>query len=170
DAWPQAARLPFAPGLLEGVERLAVGEVAYRVHGDGEARGGAAADDLDQLLAARDLDAGAVQHAGRLRPERSVHESLQVADANELVSEAASDVERGELFDLLRRQRLPHAQVKRAFVAQPLPDAERAEPAVLVVHRGDAARNRDPDSLPRGVDHLFLRRPDVRVPEVPRAL
>src|SRR5207237_1966442 len=98
--------------------------------------------DLDQLLAARDLDAGAVQHACRLRPERSVHEGLQVTDAYELVSEAASDVERGELFGLLRRQRLPHAQVERAFVAQPLPDAERAEPAVLVVHGGDTTRNR----------------------------
>src|SRR5712691_1211782 len=74
DARSEAEWLPHAARLLEGVECLAVGEVADRVHGDGESCGCAAADDLRQLLATGDLDTGAVEHASRLRSERPVHE------------------------------------------------------------------------------------------------
>ena len=55
DPLPQAARLPDVARLLERVERLAVRAVADRVHADGPAGLGAGADDLRELLAARDL-------------------------------------------------------------------------------------------------------------------
>ena len=119
---------------------------------------------------ARDLDAGAVEHPCCLRAERAVHERLQVADPNEVVAEAAADPERRELVHLLGGDRLPHAQVQRAFLAEALPDAERAEPAVLVVDRGDAARDRDAHAFAGGLDHLVLGRPHVLVAEVPGAL
>ena len=57
DPLPQPARLPGIARLLERVERLAVCPVADRVHSDGEACLRAAAHDLGQLLAARDLHA-----------------------------------------------------------------------------------------------------------------
>jgi len=136
---------------------------------DREAGLRAAADDLHELFPARDLDAGAVEHARGLRAERSVHERLQIADAHQVVAEAAADVQVGELFDLFRRHRLPDAEVERAFLAEALPDAERSEPAVLVMDRRDPPRNCDADALARGLDQLVLGRPYVRVAEVPGA-
>src|SRR5439155_2504837 len=136
----------------ECVECLAVGEVADRVDSDGKSRRRAAADDLDERFAAGDLDAGAVEHAGGLRAERAVHERLQIANADEVVPEAAPDSKRGELVHLFRGQRLPDAEVERAFLAQALPDAERAEPAVLVVDGRDPARDRNADAVARGLD------------------
>ena len=50
---------------LERVERVAVRAVADRVHADRPARLGALAHDLLELLAARDLDARAVEHPAR---------------------------------------------------------------------------------------------------------
>src|SRR5438552_260402 len=67
-------------------------------------------------------------------------------------------------------QRLPDAELERALLAQPLPDAEGAEPAVLVVHGRDSAGHGDAYPLARRLDQLVLRRPDVRVAEVPGAL
>ena len=138
--------------------------------GDGETGGCAAADDLDEPGFARDLDAGPVEHACGLRPERAVHERLQVADPNEVVAEAAADPERLELVHLLGGDRLPHPQVQRPLLPESLPDAERAEPAVLVVDRGDAARDRDAHAFAGGLDHLVLGGPHVLVAEVPGAL
>ena len=61
DPMPQPLRLPRLAGRLERVERIPVRPVADRVHADGPAALGAAADDLLELLAARDLDARAVE-------------------------------------------------------------------------------------------------------------
>ena len=54
DPVPEPARRPLVPRRLERVERLAVRAVADRVHGHGPARARARADDLGQLVAARD--------------------------------------------------------------------------------------------------------------------
>src|SRR2546422_5074727 len=161
--------MPLRTRLLERVECFAVGEIADRVDCDREAGLRAAPDDLRKLFLARDLDAGAVEHARRLRAEGSVHERLQVADAHEVVAEAAAHVQVGELVHLVRRQRLPDAEAERAFLAQALPDTERAEPAVLVVHGRDPARNCDADAFACGLDQLVLGRPYVGVAEVPGA-
>ena len=126
-------------------------------------------NDLDELLLARDLDTGAVEHARRLRAERSVHERLQVPDADEVVAEAAADAQVGELAHLFSRQGLPDAQVEVSFFAETLPDGERAEPTVLVVDGGHPSGDRDVDSFARRVEQLVLRRPDVRVAEMPGA-
>src|SRR5919197_773932 len=123
--------MPVAARCFERVERLPIGQIADAVHRYGQPGAGAGADDLDELVATRDLDAGAVHQPGGLRPERPVHERLQVAEADKLVAEAAAQMERRGVLDLVGRERLPDAQVQRTLVAQPLPDAERAEPAVL---------------------------------------
>ena len=57
DPRPEPERRPLVAGLLEGVERVAVREVADRVHRDRPAGARAGAHDLGELLAARDLDA-----------------------------------------------------------------------------------------------------------------
>ena len=75
-----------------------------------------------------------------------------------------------EPVEVVPGQRLPDAQAERSLVLEALEDAQRAEPAVLVVHGDDAARERERDRLAAGVDHLVLGRPDVGVAEVPRAL
>ena len=168
DARAQAA--PLLPRLLERVERVAIREVADRVHRDGESGACARADDLHELVAARDLHSRAVEQPGGLRAERPVHERLQVADADQVVAEAAVQAQSRGVLHLVGRDRLPDAQVQRALVAEPLPDAERAEPAVLVVNGRDPARHGDPHALPRGLDHLVLGRTDVAVAEVPGAL
>ena len=49
-------------------------------------------------------------------------------------------------------------------------DRVRAEPAVLVVDRGDAARVRELDARARRVDELVLGDDDVTVAEAPRRL
>ena len=146
DALAQAARMPCVARLLERVERLAVRAVADRVHGDGPACLGAGADDLRELLAARDLHAAAVEHPRGLRAERPVHEHLQVADAQHLRADPAAQRERASDGERLVRNRLPHAQREAAVLVEPLPEAGRAEPAVLVVDAGDAARVRELDA------------------------
>ena len=123
-------------------------------------------------LAARDLDAGAVEHPRGLRAERAVHERLQVADAQERrrrgplrTSTCASSPAKSV------RQRLPDAQAERRPRAlEPLPEAQRAEPAVLVVHGGHAARGREPDPGAHRLDVLVVGRLDVAVAEVPARL
>src|SRR6476619_8356430 len=133
DPLAQAERLPGLAGRLEGVERLAVGQVADRVDGDRKAGARALADVLLELLAAGDLHTGAVEHARGLRAERAVHERLQVADAQQRAAEAAANVHPGEFAREVGRDRLPDAQAERALLVEPLPEAQRAEPAVLVV-------------------------------------
>ena len=67
-------------------------------------------------------------------------------------------------------ERLPDPQVQRALVLEALEDAQRAEPAVLVVHGHDPAGQGERDRLAGGVHHLVLGRAHVGVAEVPRAL
>ena len=67
-------------------------------------------------------------------------------------------------------ERLPDPQLQRPLVAETLEDAQRPEPAVLVVHCHDAARQRERDRLAARADHLVLGRADVGVAEVPGAL
>ena len=54
--------------------------------------------------------------------------------------------------------------------AKALPEAQRAEPAVLVVHRGHAAGSRELDACAHRVDVLVVGRLDVAVAEVPARL
>ena len=95
-------------------------------------------NDLGQLGPARDLDPASVEEPGRLRAERPVHEDLEVADPQEVVSEAGADSEFFELLVALVWKRLPHAKGKSALVAERLEESECAETAVLVVHGGDS--------------------------------
>ena len=134
---------------------------------DREAGQGGAADVLLELLAARDLHARAVEQARRLRAEGAVHEGLQVADLHPRVAEAAAHVDLGELVGLLGRERLPDPQAERALVGEALPEAQGAEPAVLVVHRGHAPRGRELDPGAHRLDVLVVGRLDVAVAEVP---
>ena len=143
DPLAQAARLPRVARALERVERGAVRGVADRVHADRPARLGAVAHDLLELLARRDHDAAPVRHPGRLRAERPVHERLQVAEPEEGRADAAAQADLAELGEPLGRGRLPDAQRQRALLLELLPEADRAEPAVLVVEGSDAARRRD---------------------------
>ena len=103
DAMTEPARLPGVPRRLEGVERVAVRPVSDGVHGDRPARLGAAEDDLLELLAARDLDTGSVEHEGRLGAERPVHERLQVAEAEEVVADSRRQRKRCDLGRAGRR-------------------------------------------------------------------
>ena len=153
---------------LERVERLAVRAVADRVHADGPARLGACADDLGELLAARDLHAAAVEHPRGLRAERAVHEDLQVADAQQRRAEAAAERERAQRRQPLVRHRLPDAQREAALLVEPLPEPGGAEPAVLVVHAGDAARVRELHARAHRVDVLVGGNRQVALLEPPR--
>ena len=81
------------------------------------------ADDLRELLAARDLHAGAVEHPRRLRAERPVHEHLQVAEPQERAAEARSAARsRAASPTLVVRERLPDAQRQRAALLEPPPE------------------------------------------------
>ena len=166
------SRRPLVARRLERVERVAVRAVADRVHRDRPADARSAPHDLLELLAARDLDARAVEHARGLRAERPVHERLQVAGAQPVVAEPRAEVERLERVEVLVRQRLPHAQVEDALVAQALEQAKVAEPAVLVVHRRHAARDRELDAGAHRVEPLVLAdlREHEAPPELPRRL
>ena len=119
DARAQAAGAPLVRGRLEAVERVAVRLVADRVDGDGEPGPRGAAHDLGELVAARDLDAGAVQQARGARAERPVHEDLDVAEPQQVVAEPAAQAERLDRVELLVRERLPYAQRR----ARPPPGA-----------------------------------------------
>ena len=170
DPVPEPERAPDVLRRLERVQRLAVREVADRVHRDGEAGACAAAHDLLQLLARGDLHARAVEETSGLRAERPVHERLQVADAQELVAEARPHVHRLELADLLVRERLPDAKRQRLALAKRLPEAQRAEPAVLVVHGDDAAAVRELHPDAHRLDVLVVGDLDVAVAERPARL
>ncbi len=170
DARTQTARLPRVARTFERVERVAVRAVADRVHADRPAGLGARAHDLRELVAARDLHAAAVEHQCGLRAERPVHEDLQVADAQQRRSEPAAQRERTELRQLLVRNGLPHAQRQRAHLLEPLPQSRRAEPAVLVVDAGDAARVRELHADAHRVDVLVVGDAQVPLLEPPRRL
>ena len=170
DSRPQAEGLPLVARHLEGVECLAVGEVADRMHAEREAGPGPGANQLLEPLPARDLDPRAVEHSRRLRAEGAVHERLQVAEPHEPPTEAAADVHVPELVGLLGRKRLPDAQAERAFRFETLPEAQRAEPAVLVVHCGDAAGGGELDPGAHRLDVLVVGDLDVGVAEVPAGL
>jgi hypothetical protein len=76
----------------------------------------------------------------------------------------------GELVGLLRRQGLPDPQRQQTLVLELLPEAQRPEPAVLVVDGRDAARVRELDAGAHRLDVLVVRDLEVRVAEVPARL
>src|SRR5205823_2042812 len=78
--------------------------------------------------------------------------------------------ERPQLRQLLVGQRLPDAEGQRALLFQPLPQARRSEPAVLVMDRGDAAGRREPDAGSHGLDVLGLGNRQVALLEAPGRL
>ena len=93
--------------------RFARSPIACTATGQPAAR--AAADDLRELLAARDLDARAVEHPRRLRAERAVHEHLQVADAQAGRRRARRGAEPSSASSVVVRERLPDAERQRAL-------------------------------------------------------
>jgi hypothetical protein len=170
DPVTEPERLPEVARRLERVERLAVRAVADRVHRDGPACGCSCADDLRQLLAARDHDAAPVEHPRGLRAEGAVHERLQVPEPQVVVTEPGADAQRRELPDAVVRERLPDTQGQAVVLVDAGKDRVCAEPAVLVVDRADTSRVRELDPFARGGDPLVLGDRDVAVAEAPRRL
>jgi hypothetical protein len=140
------------------------------VHADRPTRLRAAPDDLLQLLARRDHDAAPVRHPGRLRAERAVHERLEVAEPQQRGAGAAAQADVTEVGDPLCRRRLPYALQQAALLLEPLPEADRAEPSVLVVERGHPARSRDLHPVAHRVDVLLGRHLGEPLLEAPRRL
>ena len=75
-----------------------------------------------------------------------------------------------ELAHVVVRERLPDAEREAVAAVDAREDRVRAEPAVLVVDRGDAALVRELDPRARRVDELVLGDDDVAVAEAPRRL
>ena len=116
DPLAEAARAPFVLRLLERVEGPPVGEVADRVDRDRKAGAGAAADDVDELLVADDLDAGAVEHERRAGAERPVQERLDVPDPQQVVAEARREADLLQALEVVPREGLPDPEAQRALV------------------------------------------------------
>ena len=170
DPLAKSERRPLVARRLEGVERLAIRAVADRMDSDRPPDPRPRADDLGELLAARDHHARAVEHPGGLGAERPVHERLQVADAEEVAPDARVHPEGLELGDALVGDGLPDAEREPVALGDALEDARRAEPAVLVVDRDDASGRRGAEALARGVDELVLLRHRKARPELPGGL
>ena len=127
-------------------------------------------DDLGELVGGGDLDAAAVEHQRGLRAQRPVHEHLQVADPDGIVSEPGAKAGLLEGADPVVRQRLPDADPERALRLELLPEPGRAEPAVLVVHGGDPSRQRDPHAGAHRLDVLLVGHPQKTLLEPPGGL
>src|SRR5205814_10382661 len=100
--------------------------------------------------------------------ERPVHERLQVAKSQKRGACAAAEAQLAEVGDPLRRCRLPDAERQAALLLEPLPEADRTEPAVLAVQRRDDARGRDAHALAHVLDVLLRRHMDEARLEAPR--
>src|SRR6185312_5621315 len=128
------------------------------------------AHDLRELRAARDADAAVVEHPRRLRAERAVHERLQVAEPQHRRARAAADADLAQVRDVLPRRRLPDTERQLRLLLQPLPEADRADPAVLVVVRDDAALVRELHADAHRLDVIVRRVLEMALLEVPRGL
>src|SRR6476659_5000841 len=170
DPLAEPERLPDVACRLERPECLAIGAVADRVDGDRPARGGRDADELRELLAARDADPAPVEHPRGLRAERAVHERLQVAESEKVVSDPRAQTELREPADVLGRERLPDTQRQTVPLVDPSEDPVCAEPAVLVVDRADTALVRDAEPVAGPRHPLVLRHDDVPLAEAPGGL
>src|SRR5262249_7088213 len=131
DALAQAEWLPVFARLLEGVECVAVRAIADRMHGDREAGPCRGPDQAGEVLAARGLDAPAVEQPRGLGAERAIHEDLQVAEPQPWAADAARDPEGRERVRALRRERLPDPQRQGTLGLEPLPEPQRSQPTVL---------------------------------------
>ena len=140
DSLAQPQWRPHVVGRLERIQRRTVRRVADRVDGDGPAGRCARADDLRELLLARDDDAGAVEHPRGLGAERPVHERLQIADPEEVVADPRVDAEGFELGQPFVGNRLPDPERQTVERGDALEDTGSAKPAVLVVNGDDPAR------------------------------
>ena len=165
---PSGAHSPRVSSNASSASRFARSPIACTA--TGQPARAPRADDLHELLPARDLDAGPVQHARRLRAERAVHERLQVADPQQVVAEPGAEAELLEPPDMVVRKRLPDAQRERAVLGEPLPEARRAEPAVLVVDRRHAARGDDLQARRASRRRTRRRTRQVAVAELPGRL
>jgi hypothetical protein len=137
---------------------------------DRPARLGAFAHDPLELFARRDHDAAAVGHPGRLRAKRPVHERLQVAESEQGRAGAAAQADVAELRQSLGRSRLPDAKWKGALLLELLPQADGAEPAVLVVEGRHAPRRGDLDAGSHRLGVLLVRHVRESALELPRRL
>src|SRR5262245_15546515 len=75
-----------------------------------------------------------------------------------------------DLGDSVGGERLPHAQRQPFAFVDPPEHGCRAEPAVLVVDRSDAAAVGEPDALACGADPLVLVDGDEPLAELPGGL
>ena len=112
DPVAQAERLPLVACLLEGVECVPVRPVADRVHRNRPAGAGRTADDVRQLLPLVISTPVPSRISAVRRPQRAVHEGLEIAETQPVVAEAGGEPEVGELVQAVVRDRLPDAQVK----------------------------------------------------------
>ena len=170
DPLAQPEWLPELPRHLERIERLAVGPVTDRVDGDRPAGGRSRADQLGELLAARDAHAAPVEHPRGLRPEGAVHERLEVAEPQVVVADPRPQPELPDVVDVERGERLPHTRGQTAVRVDPAEDRGRTEPAILVVDRAHTARIGPLEPFAGGRDPLVLGDGDVLGAEVPRRL
>ena len=171
DPLAEPERLPGVLRRLERVEGVAVRAVADCVHGHGPAgvrpRAGSTSSSSSRLVISTPEPSSI---SAVCEPERAVHERLHVAEAEEVVAEARAQRERGELREPVGRERLPDPQRQALALVDPAEDRGRAEPAVLVVDRRDAAGVRDPDALARRLDPLVLGHGDEALAEAPGRL
>ena len=75
-----------------------------------------------------------------------------------------------ERLDLLGGRRLPDPQRQRLRLLEPPPEAERAEPAVLVVDGGDPARRGDLQPGAHRLDVDVVGNAEIALVEAPRRL
>ena len=166
--------LPRGSRLVQGVEHCPVGPVADRVHGDREARRRRRTRDLGHLGGRRQDHPRAVEHPGRRRAERAVHERLDRPDPEEVGAEAGAELGRLNRPDLLGRIRHVHPQREPPVGVEPLPQAAAAI-ALIVVDGDDASRVRRRHRRahrPRLLERRSLRQrevPGVALADDPRA-
>ena len=164
DPGPQPRHSSRVSSNASSASRFAASPIACTATGH---RTALPADDLRQLVAARDLDPGAVQQTCRLRTERAVHEDLQIADAQQVAADARRQGELVDPVEMLGRERLPDPQREQPVVEQALPEPRRPEPAVLVVESRDPSRGGELQPVAHGLDELVVRGPEIPVAERP---
>ena len=152
--------LPGVAARLQAVERGPHRRVADRVHRHREPARRRLARDPGHVVRREQRGAGAVEHPGRARPQRAVHEGLHRPDAHQLAPESRAQLERRRRPEHLGRHAHVHAQVQPAVGVEPLPQAAPAR-ALEVVHADDAAGVRLGDAGADGAGDLErLRRRD----------
>ena len=127
-------------------------------------------DDLRELVGARDLHAGAVEHRRRARAERAVHEHLQVAEPDELAPEAGADAERSSGASWACGSDCQTRRLSDPARSSCCQSASAPQAAVLVVHRGHPSRRGDAERGAHRLERLGRRGGQVVLLEAPGRL